>query len=147
MVSPEGEKQGSLLAPLHAHSHTLVFGAARAWVGQAWHPRSCSPFPNPACRATGLSTSLVSSLYLVPSTGSCITKPLGAASLQLWSWVPTPAFFYLSCTVLPGTLAAPFALTAPDMQQHGTPCRRQVTLLSPSWSQVYCSKYDKLRAG
>lgn len=30
-LSHEGEKQDPLLAPLHAYSHTFVFGAAGAW--------------------------------------------------------------------------------------------------------------------
>lgn len=41
---------------------------------------------------------------------------------------PCSTNFYVSWTVLPGTLAASFAVTASDMQQNGTPCRRQVTL-------------------
>lgn len=43
-LSHEGEKQDPLLAPLQAHSHTLVFGVAGAWVGHAQLPQSL-----PAC--------------------------------------------------------------------------------------------------
>lgn len=85
-LSYEGEKQDPFLAPLHTHSHTLVFGVAGAWVGHAQLPQTL-----PAC---GLSFEhiflcerghFLCLLYPVPGTETYTTKPLGTASSQLCS--------------------------------------------------------------
>lgn len=95
-LSHEGEKLDPLLAPLHAYSHTFVFGAAGAWAGWDCHHGSRSAPSNPPCLwecSFEQIFSVFSTLYLA----------LGAASLNLCSQLCSQGshpsiFFYLSKT-------------------------------------------------